>query len=410
MDEYVLINKTDLTSIANRVRSISGSTGTMNALDIGVNLDNDVGSVKETLTAWLIDKGEKVEDGASLKELADIIGGISNDGGSGGGDEWFNDGNTHIWITLHDGRTSPMLGVCPNGTVTVDWGDGTAPDTLTGKSTSTVKWTPTHNYAESGDYVITLTVDGEMGFSGTESDDEGACLLRYRSGANSRNKVYQAAMRKIEIGNGVTSIVSDAFNSCKALASVLISEGVTSIDARAFQSCNALASVVISEGVTSIGAAAFFYCYALNSVVIPESVMSIGNSAFKSCNALASVLISEGVTSIGNSAFQYCYALNSVVISEGVTSIGSYAFSDCHGLASIVIPSSVKTIEDRAFNSCYGLRYCDFTKHTAVPTLSGTSVFNNAPSEFEIRVPAALADEWKAATNWATYANQIVGV
>ena len=28
----------------------------------------------------------------------------------------------------------------------------------------------------------------------------------------------------------------------------------------------------------------------------------------------------------------------------------------------------------------------------------------------EIRVPAALVDAWKAATNWATYADHIVGV
>ena len=42
------------------------------------------------------------------------------------------DGKTRVYIHLEYGRTSPMLGVCPNGTVTVDWGDGTEPDTLTG--------------------------------------------------------------------------------------------------------------------------------------------------------------------------------------------------------------------------------------------------------------------------------------
>ena len=32
------------------------------------------------------------------------------------------DGSTRIYIHLNDGRTSPMLGICVNGTVTVDWG------------------------------------------------------------------------------------------------------------------------------------------------------------------------------------------------------------------------------------------------------------------------------------------------
>ena len=102
--------------------------------------------------------------------------------GSGGDpvipdEDWIGDGNTHIWITLHEGRTSPMLGVCPKGTVTVDWGDGTAPDTLTGTNTSTVQWTPTHNYAAPGDYVITLTVDGQMGLGGLSSTNQYSYIL-----------------------------------------------------------------------------------------------------------------------------------------------------------------------------------------------------------------------------------------
>ena len=36
---------------------------------------------------------------------------LEDNGGST--DEWIGDGNTHIWITLYEGRTSPMLGVCP---------------------------------------------------------------------------------------------------------------------------------------------------------------------------------------------------------------------------------------------------------------------------------------------------------
>lgn len=31
------------------------------------------------------------------------------------------DGKTRIYIHLEEGRTSPMLSICPNGTVTVDW-------------------------------------------------------------------------------------------------------------------------------------------------------------------------------------------------------------------------------------------------------------------------------------------------
>ena len=39
-----------------------------------------------------------------------------------------------------------------------------------------------------------------------------------------------------------------------------------------------------------------------------------------------------------------------------------------------------------------------------------TNAFNDISADCEIRVPAALADEWKDATNWSTYADHIVGV
>ena len=93
-----------------------------------------------------------------------------------------------------------------------------------------------------------------------------------------------------------------------------------------------------------------------------------------------------------------------------VTSIGSSAFYSCYSLSSITIPHGVKSIGKSAFNNCSGVRYYDFTRHTAVPTLSATNSFNGIAADYNIRVPAALAGKWKAATNWATYADYIVGV
>lgn len=178
-------------------------------------------------------------------EAPDGVGGynpvtVAIESGVGGDDsdeEWFNDGDTHIWITLHEGRTSPMLGVCPNGTVTVDWGDGTEPDVLTGTSTTTVKWTPTHEYTAPGDYVIALTVEGTMGFYGNSSSNQYSGILRYASGADTRNRAYQNAVQKVEIGEGVTSIGGSAFCNCYSLASITIPEGVTSIGVYVFREC-----------------------------------------------------------------------------------------------------------------------------------------------------------------------------
>ena len=196
------------------------------------------------------------------------------------------DDKTRVYIHLEQGRTSPMLGVCPNGTVDVDWGDGTAHDTLTGTSTSTVQWTPNHAYAALGDYVIKLTVTGSMGFYGNSSSNQYSGLLRYASSADSRNYVYRNAIQKVEIGSSVTNIGISAFSYCYSLA-----------------------SVTIPDNVTSIGDNAFYYCYSLANITIPDGVTSIGDSAFSTCYSLASVTIPDSVTSIGSSAFYYCYGV-----------------------------------------------------------------------------------------------------
>ena len=273
------------------------------------------------------------------------------------------DGKTRIYIHLEEGRTSPKLGCCPKGTVTVDWGDGTTPDTLTGTSVSTVKWTPTHEYSAAGDYVIKLSVVGKVWLAGNSSSNQYSYLLRYSSGSDTLNQVYQSAIQKVEIGGSVTSI----------------------------------------------GNSAFMNCYSLSSITIPDSVTSIGNSAFYNCYSLSSITITDSVTSIGHAAFMSCYSLSSITIPGSVTSIDNSAFMNCYSLSSITIPDSVTSIGNTAFSDCCGVRYYDFTRHAAVPTLS-VDAFRDIAADCEIRVPIARYEEWTAATNWSTYADHIVYV
>jgi hypothetical protein len=320
------------------------------------------------------------------------------------------DGKTRIYITLTEGRTSPMLGCCPNGTVTVDWGDGSTPDVLTGTSVTDVKWTPTHEYDSPGDYVITLAVDGTMGFLGQTSSNSYSRVLRHSSEADTRNVVYQNAVQRIEIGEGVTHIGGYAFHSCYSLASITIPDSVKEISNNSFQYCYSLKSIVIPDGLTSIGASAFQVCHNLSSVAIPDSIVTISGNTFYNCFSLPSITIPDSVTSILGMAFQGCYSLMNLTLPNGLANIANYTFCKCYRMSSIAIPGSVKSISSNAFENCYGVRYYDFTRSSSIPTLSYANAFNNISADCEIRVPAALADAWKAATNWATYADYIVGV
>ena len=336
------------------------------------------------------------------------------------------DGKTRIYITLGEGRTSPLLGCCPNGTVIVDWGDGTTPDTLTGTSTSTIKYTPTHNYTSPGSYVISLTVNGTCGFLGGPIDNNHCYLLKYSTDANTLNIYYQNAITKIEFGDGVTIIGDYSFYKCYSLTSVTISNSVTSIGAATFHSCYSLTSLMIPNSVTTIGDSAFHSCYSLTSITIPDSVSSIESHIFDSCYSLISITIPDSVTSIGNDTFfkcyslanliipdsvtnirdytfYYCYSLTSFTIPNGVTSIGAATFHSCYSLTSITIPDSVTSIGSNTFRYCYAMAEYHF-KSITPPTLSNANAFSDILSGCIIYVPQGSLNAYKTATNWTAYA------
>ena len=317
-----------------------------------------------------------------------------------------NDGKTRIYITLGEGRTSPLFGCCPNGTVIVDWGDGTTPDTLTGTSTSTIQYTPTHNYTSPGNYVISLTVNGTCGFSGSSTSNDFCYLLKYSTTADTRNRYYQNAITKIEFGDSITSIGSNAFNNCYSLTNITIPNSVTSIEHHAFSNCRTLTSLIIPNSVTSIETSVFYNCYSLTSLIIPNGVTSIRSNTFNNCYSLTSLIIPNSVTSIGSNAFANCFSLTSFTIPNSVTGIGSNTFNNCYSLTSLIIPNGVTSIRQSVFNYCYGMAEYHL-KPTTPPTLSSTDAFNGIPDDCIIYVPQGSLEAYQTATNWATYASHM---
>ena len=113
--------------------------------------------------------------------------------------------------------------------------------------------------------------------------------------------------------------------------------------------------------------------------------------------------------SIQENVFENCFSLSGITIPNGIQSIGSRAFLNCISLSSVTFPNGLATIGTAAFILCEKVIYYDFTQLSSIPTLSNQA-FDGLPADCEIRVPASLETQWKAATNWATYADHIVGV
>lgn len=221
MSKFYSIKEETLQEIANTIRMETGKTGKLNPLDI-----------PKEIRALTAEAENSIPD----------------------------DGKTRIFIHLEEGRTSPMLCCCPNGTVSIDWGDGTTPDVLTGASTTSIRFTPKHNYNFPGDYIITLTIDGEVGFAGTAT--YGGRILSAETSVGILNTVYSYTVKKIILGDNVN--LSDSING--------------------FYNLSGLQSVTISNvSNSSIGLLCFSYDYALAKVTILDGINLIQSNAFSGC-------------------------------------------------------------------------------------------------------------------------------
>lgn len=292
------------------------------------------------------------------------------------------DGTTRIYVHIEKEIRNPILGCCPNGIVTVDWGDGTTPDTLTGDSVLTTKYTPIHNYSEPGDYVITLTVDGTVGFNGDSSGSKILCAAENPEGINVS---YCSMVKKIEFGENVGELGVNAFTQMRHLESLVISPGITVIGSHAFD---------------SIGT-----CH---HITFPRSLNTVSTYALNNAASITSISFPPTLEIVRAYSLYFMESLRHITFPSNVTTIYRNTAYKCIRLLSITLLGNISSIQLSAFKNCTSVRFIDFMHCTSVPKLDKDSL-DNIPSDCEIRVPAPLAANWKAATNWSKYASQIVG-
>ena len=103
--------------------------------------------------------------------------------------------------------------------------------------------------------------------------------------------------------------------------------------------------LIVGEGVTTIGNYAFFSVNKLETIVMPSTITSIGEYSFAKDSNILTASIPSSVNYIGKCAFQDCVKLSSIIIPEGVHRINQFTFSGCSSMASIDIPPSVEQID-----------------------------------------------------------------
>lgn len=275
------------------------------------------------------------------------------------------------------------------------WGDGSPRSIVTGAA-------KTHTYATPGRYVIQIGTYQNVGL-GNEATIR-ATLMSAESAPLVTGIIFPFASEAATApsgNNGVNQFVSfgtNVFNAC----------------------CN-LKTLAYSPNCRYTGGGSqdtiFAECYGLETISIPLTTVILSPGIMQ---------IADGLLTLGASP-QQDYALKFVVFptgdkysyNGGVAVQGAYQleclFANAVGILYMISDAAV-TVFGANFSRYLSLRVIDLRKYTGeVRTLaispSGAKLWPMAGGKpLQIKVPAALVDQYKADSSWSAYADYIVGV
>ena len=194
-------------------------------------------------------------------------------------------GHTRIYMHLREAELANLeMPFCIHqmgGTVIIDWGDGSTPETITAAGVYSHTW-------QVNQYPANVVIDIEYVPSGSTKLVLGRAEGSTAYGLFNNETYYASCVEKVEYGNNNDfSTYSATFKNCTHLKSINIPFGFSTIGSYAFNGCANLALTVLPDGITGISNYAFNGCANLALTVLPDGITSISNSAFSGCANLA---------------------------------------------------------------------------------------------------------------------------
>lgn len=238
-----------------------------------------------------------------------------------------------------------------------------------------------------------------------------------------------------------SNITQGVLRGCTSIQTLNFESGITAIPREVAVELSNLRTVNIPSSVTTINTGAFSNCQNLQSITIPENVSTMGVRAFENCFKMTefnfnarrcsdidttypmaaymgrdgggvTVNIGSSVTRIPNHLFNTSSDSNRPNIiavkfapDTVCNSIGSSAFTNIKTIKTLVLSPSFTSIP--FYFSSSTLDTLDCSAYTSIPTLGG-STYIKLSTTGKIYVPDELYDEWIVATNWSSFASQIV--
>ncbi|HEM6081809.1 TPA: leucine-rich repeat protein [Streptococcus suis] len=202
-----------------------------------------------------------------------------------------------------------------------------------------------------------LELNDENGYedrSASEEDpkveEENQKRLKYFAELNS------SGFSRIEIPEGMTTIVENAFSGNQKLKEIVLPSTLTTIGYGAFEN-SGLEKLVLPASLTYIGDRAFAGISTLKEVVIPKNVTYAPN-IFAGSENLKKVTFEDGITVIPASILAGT-SVEEIHLPTSVEIIDSYAFSENKYLKKINLKDGVKAIHSGAFSGNGSLAQVD---------------------------------------------------
>lgn len=173
------------------------------------------------------------------------------------------------------------------------------------------------------------------------------------SGGGEGSEVLDALMNGT-ISNYTNTTLSDIrsglFMGCGNLSTINIPE-CKKVGEYAFYKCSKLTNNIAFPKCSRVFDYAFFQCSKITSVSFPTCTV-IGSQAFAQCSSLTEANFSQcGVVFV--SGFASCKSMTTVNLPV-CTSVYNYAFNTCENLTDVNLPSC-KILLNSAFSNCYSL-------------------------------------------------------
>lgn len=176
-------------------------------------------------------------------------------------------------------------------------------------------------------------------------------------------------------------------------------ENIKTIGNSAFRNCSLLSLIKLSPDITTE-----------SGVLHIPSGVTVNDFAFSGCQSIKTLIIDEGVTFVGASHFSLIGA-QSVQLPSDMTEIKTYMFRYLPA-KTLELPASVVKLQTQCLRYAYVEKLIIRNTESVINMVSADVLWDTPISKGNgyIYVPDELLEDYKAATNWSAYANQIKAI